>query len=261
MFNAPAVVVALAAAFILIYAAFSWARPIVQEQIIRDFGFVPGRLTVSLWPARAIDVLLRANRDADALEQARAMRDLRILGGGMKPWTALTYGFLHGSWMHVILNTVWLFAFGPPVARRFGTRGFLLFMAVTAVIAALAQWAATPMGFAPLIGASGAVSGLMGAVTRFMFQPGAPLGPGDFGRRMEVERIPAAPLFGVLRESRALAFLAVWFVSNFVFGAYGQAFGLSDAPVAWVAHLGGFIAGLVLFALFDRVARVQDLSR
>ena len=100
----------------------------------------------------------------------------------------------------------------------------------------------------------------MGAVTRFMFQPGAPLGPGGFANRMEVEHIPAASLGGVLKESRALAFLGVWFVTNFVFGAYGQALGLSDAPVAWVAHLGGFIAGLVLFPLFDRIGRGRTLS-
>ena len=252
MFNAPAVVVTLAVTLIALYAAFAWANPAVQDVVLREFAFVPGRLTVSLWPARAIDLLIRANHDADAFAEARAMRDLHALTGGAKPWTLLTYALMHGSWTHVLLNTVWLFAFGPPVARRFRTGRFLFFIAIAAVAAALAQWAATPMEFAPLIGASGAVSGLMGAVTRFMFQIGAPLGARGFGRRMDIESVPAATIRGLLTDSRAMIFVGIWLATNFVFGAYGQTLGLSDMPIAWVAHLGGFTAGLLLFPLFDR---------
>jgi len=252
MFDAPRVVVALALLFIAIFAAYSWARPEIQDLVIRDFAFVPGRLTVSYWPARAIDLLVRANADPQALEQARAMRDLHALSGGAKLWTLLTYAFLHGSWTHVVLNTIWLIAFGPPVARRFGAPRFLAFMALTAVVSALAHWASAPMDFAPLIGASGSVSGLMGAVTRFMFEPGAPLGPQGFGSRGEIEAVPAASLRDILVESRTRIFLGIWLATNFVFGAFAQKLGLSDMPVAWVAHLGGFAAGLFLFGLFDR---------
>jgi membrane associated rhomboid family serine protease len=256
MFNAPGVVVALALLFIIIYAAFTWSGPAIQDLVIRDFAFVPGRLTVSLWPARAIDLLIRANSDPAALEQARAMRNLHALGGGPKLWTLLTYAFLHGSWTHVLLNTVWLFAFGPPVARRFGTTRFLAFLAVTAIIAALAHWVSAPMDFAPLIGASGAVSGLMGAVTRFMFQPGAPLGASSRrGRAVDLETIPPASLAGIFADRRARIFLGIWLATNFIFGALAQTLGLSDMPVAWVAHLGGFLAGLLLFGLFDRAQR------
>ena len=99
-------------------------RPEIQDLVIRDYAFVPGRLTVSLWPARAIDLLIRAKNDPAALDQVRAMRDLHALGGGAKPWTLVTYAFLHGGWSHVLLNTVWLLAFGPPVARRFGAARF-----------------------------------------------------------------------------------------------------------------------------------------
>jgi membrane associated rhomboid family serine protease len=252
MFSAPAVVIALALVFIAIYAAFDWASPRLQDLVIVKFGFVPGRLTVSLWPAEAIKLLIRARTDPAAAEQVAAMRDLHALSGGAKPWTLLTYAFLHGSWVHVLLNTVWLVAVGPPVARRFGTARFLIFMAVTAIISALAQWASAPMEFAPLIGASGADSGLMGAVTRFMFQPGAPLSASAFTGDERVETIPAATLGGVLTDRRALIFLFVWLVTNFVFGAFARPLGLSDMPVAWVAHIGGFAAGIVLFPLFDR---------
>ncbi len=255
MFNAPAAVVVLALAFVAFYAAFDWACPGDQDLVIADFAFVPGRLTVSLWPAEAIKLLIRAKTDPAALDQVQAMRELHALSGGSKPWTPLTYAFLHGSWTHVLLNTVWLVAFGPPVARRFGTVRFLVFMAVTAIISALAQWTASPMEFAPLIGASGADSGLMGAVTRFIFQPGAPLGASGFREIEAAHSVPAASLGGILTDRRARIFLIVWLVTNFVFGAFARPLGLSDMPVAWVAHLGGFAAGIVLFPLFDRPRR------
>jgi membrane associated rhomboid family serine protease len=159
-----------------------------------------------------------------------------------------------------VLNSIWLIAFGPPIARRFGSPRFLLFMAVTAIASAVAHWANAPMDFSPLIGASGADSGLMGAATRFMFQPGAPLGFSRSISRFEIESIPAASLRGVFVNRRPLIFLGVWLMTNFIFGAGAQTFGLSDMPVAWVAHLGGFFAGLVLFPLFDRPRRSPPMT-
>jgi membrane associated rhomboid family serine protease len=253
IFNVPPVVVGLAVLLVALFAIFHWMRPDIQDLIIRDYAFVPGRLTVSIWPARAIDLLLRANTDPAALEQVRAMRDLHALGGA-KPWTLLTYAFLHGAWSHVLLNTVWLLAFGPPLARRIGATRFLVFMGVTAIAAALAQWAIGPMDFMPLIGVSGADSGLMGAAARFMFQPGAPLGP-PTSRRRDLETIPVAPLTAMLTDPRARIFLVIWLATNFIFGAFAGSLGLSDMPVAWVAHLGGFFVGMLIFPLFDRTGK------
>jgi membrane associated rhomboid family serine protease len=192
-------------------------------------------------------LLDRANTGRSALQQARMIRELGILGGGAKPWTLLTYAFLHGSWTHVLLNSVWLVAFGPPIARRFGSARFLLFMAVTAIFSALAHWVSALMDFSPLIGASGADSGLMGAATRFMFQPGAPLGPSAPLGQPEIESIPAASLRGVFADRRAMIFLGIWLVTNFIFGAGAQTFGFSDAPVAWLAHVGAFFPGSCCF--------------
>jgi membrane associated rhomboid family serine protease len=260
MFNAPVVVLGLVAILIVIQAAMSWAPDAFQDRVVRDFAFVPGRLTIAIWPRRLIELLDRANSDPAALHQARAIRELRILEGGTKPWTLLTYAFLHGSWTHVSLNSIWLVAFGPPIARRFGAPRFLLFMAVTAICSALAHWASAPMDFSPLIGASGADSGLMGAAARFMFQPGAPLGPSAPIGRPEIETVPSASLRDVLVDRRALIFLVIWFGTNFIFGAGAQTFGFSDMPVAWVAHVGGFFAGLLLFSLFDRPFRPPPMT-
>jgi len=260
IFNIPPVVVALAALFIAIYAALNWASPGTQDLVIRNLAFAPGRLTVWLWRAQAIELLIRANHDPVALEQARAMRDLYALSGGPKLWTLLTYALLHGSWTHVLLNTIWLVAFGPPVARRFGALGFVLFMAAASVAGSLAHWASAPMDFSPLIGASAAVSGLMGAATRFMFQPGAPLGAGSFKGRMEIEAIRPATLKQAFVDPRARIFLIIWLATNFIFGAFARQLGLSDMPVAWIAHLGGFAAGLVLFPLFEH-GRARERPR
>jgi membrane associated rhomboid family serine protease len=251
IFKAPAVVVVLIIVLLAIHAALSSAPDAIRDRVIRDFAFIPGRLTIAIWPERLADLLGRVKSDPAALEQAQAIRELHVLSGGPKPWTLLTYAFLHGSWTHVLLNTIWLVAFGPPIARRFGSLRFLLFMAVTAIAGALAQWASATMDFSPLIGASGADSGLMGAATRFMFQPGAPLSAFGSIDRPEIESIRPVSLRGVFLERRALIFLGVWLGTNFIFGAGAQALGLSDMPVAWVAHLGGFCAGLVLFPLFD----------
>jgi membrane associated rhomboid family serine protease len=260
MFNAPVVVLGLIAVLIGIFAIYNWAPEAIQDRVIREYAFIPGRLTIAIWPDRLADLLKRVNTDPEALQQARQIRELQVLGGGAKPWTLLTYAFLHGSWTHVLLNTVWLVAFGPPIARRFGAPRFLLFMAVTAIASALAHWAIAPMDFSPLIGASGADSGLMGAATRFMFQPGAPLGAfGSIGRP-EIESIPPATLRGVFVERRSLIFLVIWLGTNFIFGAGAQTLGFSDVPVAWIAHVGGFIAGLVLFPLFDRPFRAPPMS-
>jgi membrane associated rhomboid family serine protease len=260
IFNAPIVVLGLIAILIGVYAAFNWAPVAVQDRIIRDYAFIPGRLTIAIWPDRLLDLIKRVNTDPAALQQARQIRELHVLGGGAKPWTLVTYAFLHGSWTHVLLNSIWMVAFGPPIARRFGSARFLLFMAVTAIASALAHWAITPMDFSPLIGVSGADSGLMGAATRFMFQPGAPLGAFGSAGRPEIETIPAASLRGVFVESRSLIFILIWLGTNFIFGAGAQALGFSDMPVAWVAHLGGFFAGLVLFPLFDRPFRAPPMS-
>ena len=252
MFNAPLAVVGLIVVLIAIEAAMSGGSYRVQDWIVRDFAFIPGRLTISIWPHKLVELLERANSDPGALQQAREIRELRILGGGAKPWTLLTYAFLHGSWTHVLLNSVWLAAFGPPIVRRFGSGRFLVFMAVTAIFSALAHWASAPMDFSPLIGASGADSGLMGAATRFMFQPGAPLGPSATFGRPDIESIPAASLRRVFLDRRAMIFLGIWLITNFIFGAGAQALGFSDTPVAWIAHIGGFFSGLLLFPLFDR---------
>ena len=253
IFDAPAVVVGLAVLLLAIYGGMSLLSDAWQDVIARQLAFIPGRLTVALWPNELQTLLTRANEDPYALRQAALLRHFHVVQDGAKIWTLFTYALLHGSWTHVGLNVVWLAAFGPPVARRIGALRFLLLFAAAAIAGALVHWAFNWLDFTPLIGASAGISGLMAAATRFVFEPGAPLGGAAYSPIAPRDDFVAAPpLRSLLRERRVLIFLAVWFIANFIFGAGAQTFGLSEGPVAWLAHVGGFALGFLAFPLFDR---------
>jgi len=255
IFDAPFVVVALVAALLLIHLGLSLVSTEARDAIGGQFAFIPERLTLTYWPGKVGDLLARVNIDPEALQQARSAREFLLQQDGAKLWTLLTYAFLHASWVHVGLNSIWIIAFGPPVARRLGTWRFLALFAATAIAGALVHWAFNAMDIRQLIGASAADSGLMAAASRFIFEPGGPLGgPSGYSRSSTgaAYDMPAPPLHRLLRERRVAIFLVVWLATNFIFGAGAQDFGLSDAPVAWLAHIGGFAVGLLLFPLFDR---------
>ena len=166
----------------------------------------------------------------------------------------MTYAFLHVNFTHLAFNLIWLVAFGTPVARRFGTWRFLAFFAFTAATGALAHLISHLGEDVPTIGASAAVLGMMAAAMRFVFQPGGPLG---FLRLSEAEtyRVPAKPLAAMVRDPRLLMFGLAWFGLNALFGLPLFAMpGMEGASVAWQAHIGGFIGGLLAFAVFDPVA-------
>jgi membrane associated rhomboid family serine protease len=185
-----------------------------------------------------------------------------LLGNGdPQPWTVVTYAFLHADWVHLGVNSLWLAAFGAPVARRFGTWRFLGFMVITAIAGAGAHYLFHRFDLMPVIGASAAISGTMAAAIRFVFVPGAPLGAQlGFGSRADdrAYQQKPLPLLRVLTDRRAVAFLVIWFVANFVFGVASVPLGITSAAVAWEAHVGGFLAGLLLFPLFDPPRQYPD---
>lgn len=150
----------------------------------------------------------------------------------------ITYIFLHADFTHVGINSLWLLVFGPIVARRLGTLRFLLFFLICGVAAALVHvtvyWG-SPM---QVVGASGAVSGLMAAGMRILYG------------RLHGGADGLAPIL----SKPILGFSAVWIIANVVTGILR--IGVSDdlTLIAWVAHLGGFFAGLVLIGPFSRRA-------
>ncbi len=175
-------------------------------------------------------------------------------GAGAKVWTFVSYSLLHANLSHIGFNVLWLLPFGSALARRFGAFRFFVFMAVTATAGALAHLLTHEHAIAPMIGASASVSGTMAAAIRFAFVKGSFL---SFSRgdADEAAKVPALSLMHALRDTRVLGFLGVWFGVNIVFGVGSIAIGADGASVAWQAHIGGFLAGLMLFSLFDPVPR------
>lgn len=163
-----------------------------------------------------------------------------------------TYAFLHGGFAHLIINMIWLAAFGSPLANRFGALRFLLFWLFTALAAAGLHYMVYPLEQAPLVGASGAVSGMMGAAARYGFRTDRMAGKPIFsGPRLSVARAL------VLRN--VVIFLAVWMAVNLVSGLGLLTPGMEN-PIAWEAHIGGFVAGFLCVALFDPAPRGAAIS-
>lgn len=192
-----------------------------------------------------------------------ARYDPSLLIGGAMPgglaadiWTFVTYALIHADVMHLGFNSVWLLAFGTPIARRFGALRFFAFLAVTAAAGAAAHLLTHAREIAPMVGISASVSGAMAGSMRFAFQRGGPLW--SRGSEPAVYKMPALPLIEALTDRRIVIFLIVWFGLNFAFG-FGS-FSLSGEPqsIAWQAHVGGFLAGLLLFGLFDPVPQRPD---
>ena len=179
-------------------------------------------------------------------------------GGGAAIWSFLTYSLLHADWGHVSINCLWLAAFGSPLARRFGAFRFLLFSAAGAVGGAVMHLAFHPDEIVPLVGASAAISAHMAGSIRFILATGGPLRSGS---NPEAYQRPAQPLSAILRDNRVILFVAVWFGLNFIFGVMGAGSGLASGPIAWQAHVGGFITGLLLFPFFDPVAVATPIDR
>ena len=249
IFNVPSPVLLVLTILVGIHLIRQVIPDAWDDALFAHLAFVPGRVTFAIAPQHVIDTLIAlAGQGQAGYREAQA--DRFFLGdGSAQPWTAFTYALLHGSWAHIGLNSVWLLAFGTPVARRFGLVRFLLFFAVTAVAGAAAQYIATPFDLGPVIGASASVSGFMGAALRFMFQPDVPV---IMALEAAPSRLPPAqPLRFVFTDRRAVIFLVAWFATNLLFGLGSLGFGLASEPIAWQAHIGGFLAGLLLFRLFD----------
>lgn len=147
----------------------------------------------------------------------------------------ITAMFLHGGWVHLIGNMWFLWVFGDNVEDSLGHLRFLMFYLVIGVIASLAHIAANPASTIPVIGASGAVAGVLGAYILL------------FPRSRILSLVPVF-VFITLIEIPALAFIAIWFFIQ-VFNTFATLGGAVNA-VAWWAHFGGFVAGVVFVKFF-----------
>ncbi|MEI9991780.1 MAG: rhomboid family intramembrane serine protease [Rhizomicrobium sp.] len=150
----------------------------------------------------------------------------------------LGHVFLHANFTHLAFNCVWLLVFGPVVARRYGLVMFYVFFFLCGLAGAAAfvgiEWGQN----VGAIGASGAISGLMGASIRML-------------RVREPWLLGATLPLMPLRSSQVLVFSAVWLVVNLVTGIIGIGPTGTLQAIAWQDHLGGYLAGLLLAGPFD----------
>lgn len=155
----------------------------------------------------------------------------------------VSYAFLHGSFAHLLINMIWLAAFGSPLANRIGTLRFVLFWVVSALAAAALHYGVHPLDVAPLVGASGAISGMMGAAARFGFQIDHSAGRAAFAG-------PIVPVLKVFRSRTVVTFLLIWFAINLASGLFTLVPG-EEGQIAWEAHIGGFLVGFLAIQCFE----------
>ncbi len=154
-----------------------------------------------------------------------------------EPFQPATYAplfanlFLHGGWMHILGNMWYLWIFGDNIEDRLGKPRFLLFYILCGVIANAAQIIVDPGSAIPTVGASGAISGVLGGYLML------------FPRARIATLVPLFPIFPIL-QIPALLFLPLWFFIQLQQGA--AALFMAGTNIAWWAHIGGFAAGFLL---------------
>jgi len=159
-------------------------------------------------------------------------------------WPFLTNIFLHGGWLHFIFNMWTLFIFGDNVEDEMGHFRFLIFYLLCGIIASLTHFVFNLNSTVPAIGASGAIAGVMGAY--FLMFP--------HSRIITLIPILFIPL---IVEIPAFFFLAMWFFTQLISGAFSKFSGLNGRGIAWFAHIGGFVAGMLLLPIFRKRKKME----
>ena len=252
IFNVPTIILALIALLIGVQLVLDGLGADSASEAIMTYGFIPGDATERLFGGvlHSITELALARPDDAALAVSAELADYLGNHPSALPMSVVTYAFLQAGWTHLLINSAWLLAFGSLVARRIGAMRFLWLFAGSAIGGAMLHWGTHSDDVMPVIGASGAVSGIMAAAVRFAFQPGESLSgfsltaTGDY-------RAPALPLAQIFRDRRTMRFILLWLAINIATGLAGVPLGLTEGGIAWEAHIGGFLAGLVLFSWID----------
>ena len=176
---------------------------------------------------------------AFGLRPISTLRHLIALDGTGAVLPVFTSMFLHGGWAHLLGNMLFLWVFGSTVESRLGHARYAALYFLSGMAAATAQVAAAPLSSAPMIGASGAIAGVLGAY--LLLYP-----------RAKVLSLVPLFFFVFLWEVPAVLLLVMWIVTQFVSGVASLETGQAlYGGVAYWAHVGGFFAGLALAALLE----------
>jgi membrane associated rhomboid family serine protease len=219
IFNVPLVVTILVAVLFAVHATRKLMGENIEVWSVFAFAFIPERFL-----------------GVDAIAQLP----------GSRWWSFLTSGLLHADWTHLIFNSIWLVIFGTPVARLFGWWRFLLLVSVATIAGSAAVLGLHWGERLYLLGASGAVSGLTAAAVPIMFGRGRMKRGGTVHQTLSFQEY--------LTNSRAAMFTLLWLglqlLPQWLTSASGALTGtafLEERPIAWEAHLGGFVAGFIVF--------------
>lgn len=172
---------------------------------------------------------------------AMVIGEYPIMPAALPLFTAM---FLHGGWFHLLGNMLYLWIFGDNVEDRFGRLRYLLVYLGAGVAGSLAQYLANPLAAEPVIGASGAIAGVLGAY--FISYP-----------RAKVLTLLPIFFFITFIEIPAFTFLFLWFILQWLNGFLTMA--VPGNAVAWWAHIGGFVAGIISVWVFAPAKRRRYL--
>jgi len=190
----------------------------ILERVIHCLGIVPARFTDGNWGS-----------------------NLYVTGCSF--WSLITSMFLHGGWFHIISN-MWIFwIFGDNVECRMGHTRFFVFYILCGMLASVVHIITNPSSPVPTIGASGAIAGILGAY--FLLFPSAQV----------VVFFPLFLFWPIFYIMPAFVYLGIWFILQFLNGTLSLVSPSAAGSVAWWAHIGGFIGGVILHRLFIKAAR------
>jgi len=218
-----AIIALCAAAWILVQGAGA-ALPLASS--VCNLGLIPGELTGQAAVGTSFPI-----------GQGLAC----VTDPGRQPLNVLTSMFLHGSWMHLLGNMWFLWLFGNNIEDSMTRPRFVVFYLLCGLAAALLQVAMQPDSAVPMVGASGAISGVMGAY--LVLYP-----------RVRVFTLVPLGFFITTMALPAWGMLLYWFFLQFAGGLTG--IGAEGGGVAFWAHIGGFVAGVALIKIFARADRI-----
>lgn len=221
--NAPGVVLLLAGTMLVIHAGLQLVDSDTHNRVILTLAFLPARF------------------------QTLVEFSGQLLPGGelARVTSFFSYALLHGSWTHLAMNMVWMLAFGSVAARRLGVARFIGLSMLAAGVAAAFSLVLNWGTGAILVGASGAIAGQMAVAVRLIFAHGGTL---MTSLRKDLSLVPPEPLLKLFTNKSAVVFMVIWLGVDMLSASSGL---LSDGRIAWEAHLGGFLTGLLVFGWLD----------
>lgn len=202
-----------------------------SQDLVYRFGFIPKRVS-ELGSGQPVEVpKLKLNQAGQQVPDRQQPPYVFQDDPAQVYLTFITMMFLHGGWLHLLFNMWWLWVFGNNVEDRLGRFMFLCFYLLGGMVGTVCQWAFQPMSTVPVIGASGAVAAVLGgyAITY----------PKAMVKTLVFLGIP------LILNLPAMLVLGFWFVAQLVSGFIGMQQEVA-AQVAFWAHIGGFVAGVIL---------------